>query len=209
MKVDVYNIKGEKTSKQVELPKEVFGIEPNDHAIYLDVKRIMASMRQGTHKAKERSEITGSTKKLRRQKGTGAARVGSIKNPIFRGGGRVFGPRPKSYDIKLNKKVKELARKSALSYKVAEKKLIVVEDFNFEDPKTKEYVNFLNNLKINDKKSLFITSIDNVNVYLSARNIPDAYICPPENVNTYEILNNEQLVLTESAVEVIKKILLN
>ena len=138
MKVDVYNIKGEKTTKKVDLPKEVFGIEPNDHAIYLDVKRIMASMRQGTHKAKERAEITGSTRKLRRQKGIGAARVGSIKSPLFRGGGRVFGPRPKNYSIKLNQKVKELARKSALSYKVAEKKVIVVEDFNFESPKTKD-----------------------------------------------------------------------
>ncbi|MBL6962559.1 MAG: 50S ribosomal protein L4 [Bacteroidetes bacterium] len=209
MKIDVYNIKGEKTSKKIDLPKEVFGIEPNDHAIYLDVKRIMASMRQGTHKTKERSEITGSVRKIRKQKGTGAARVGSIKNPIFRGGGRAFGPRPKDYDLKLNKKVKELARKSALSYKAAEKKVIVVEDFNFEDPKTKEYITFLDNLKINGKKSLFLTSIDNVNVYLSARNIPDAYICPPENVNTYEILNNESLVMTESAVKVINNILLN
>lgn len=209
MKIEVYNIKGEKTSRTIDLPKEIFGIEPNDHAIYLDVKRIMASMRQGTHKSKERAEISGSTRKLRKQKGSGAARVGSIKNPIFRGGGRVFGPRPRNYDIKLNKKVKELARKSALSYKAAEKKVIVVEDFNFEDPKTKEYIAFLNNLKIDGKKSLFITSIENVNVYLSARNVPDAYICPPENVNTYEILNNESLVMTESAVEVINNILLN
>lgn len=209
MKIEVYNIKGEKTSKTIELSEEVFGIEPNDHAIYLDVKRIMASMRQGTHKSKERAEISGSTKKLRKQKGTGAARVGSIKNPLFRGGGRVFGPRPKDYDIKLNKKVKELARKSALSYKLAEKKVIIVEDFNFEDPKTKEYITFLNNLKIDGKKSLFLTSIENINVYLSARNVPGAYICPPENVNTYEILNNDSLVLTESAVEVINQILLN
>jgi len=209
MKLDVYTIKGEKTQKQIELPDDVFAIKPNDHAIYLDVKRIMGSLRQGTHKSKQRAEITGSTKKLRRQKGSGAARVGNIKNPLFKGGGRIFGPQPRDYSIKLNKKVRVLARKSALSYKTLENKLIVIEDFSFETPKTKEYSGILSNLKINDKKSLMVIPINNENVFLSARNIPNAYICPPEKLNTYEILNNDSLVITESSVEIISKTLMN
>jgi len=209
MKVDVYSINGEKTQKQIELPDDIFAVEPNDHAIYLDVKRIMASLRQGTHKSKQRAEISGSTKKLRRQKGSGAARVGNIKNPLFKGGGRVFGPQPRDYSIKLNKKVRILARKSALSYKTKENKLIVVEDFNFDTPKTKQYSTFLNNLHVGQNKSLLIIPIDNENVFLSARNIPNAYICPPENLNTYEILNNDSVVITESSVEIISKTLMN
>lgn len=209
MKLDVYNFKGEKTTKQVELLDSVFGIEPNDHAIYLDVKRIMASVRQGTHKSKQRAEISGSSKKLRRQKGTGAARVGNIKSPLFKGGGRVFGPQPRDYSIKLNKKVRALARKSALAYKVRDSKIIVVEDFNLETPKTKDYSVFLQSFNLKDKKSLMVISIDNVNVFLAARNIPNAFICPPEKLNTYEILNNDSIVVTESAIEVINQILLN
>jgi len=209
MKLDVYNIKGEKTQRQTELPDDIFAIAPNDHAIYLDVKRIMSSMRQGTHKAKERAEIAGSTKKLRRQKGTGGARVGNIKSPVFKGGGRIFGPKPRDYDIKLNKKVKELARKSALSYKIIDNKLLVIEDFDFEIPKTKEYLSMLQNFKLQDVKTLCVTKIDNFNVFLAGRNLPDSYICPPEKLNTYEILNNDSLIITESALEVIKEILMN
>ncbi len=209
MKVDVYNVKGEKTEKQIELPDSIFAITPNDHAIYLDVKRIMASMRQGTHSTKERSEIVGSTKKMRKQKGTGAARVGSVKSPIFRGGGRTFGPKPRDYSLKLNKKVKELARKSALSYKALDSKLYVVEDFEFEAPKTKDYISFLESLNVDSVKTLCVTSIDNFNVFLSARNIPDAYICPPEKLNTYEILNNDSLIITEGAVQVLAELLIN
>lgn len=207
MKTEVLNIKGEKTDKKVDLDDNIFKVDPNDHAIYLDVKRIMAAKRQGTHKAKERADISGSTKKLRRQKGTGAARVGSIKNPIFRGGGRVFGPRPKDYSIKINKKVRVLARKSALSYKVSDKKIIVLEDFSFEATKTKEYSNLLKNLKLDGTKNLLVISSQEQNVFLSARNIQNAYICTPEKLNTYDILNNEMLILTESSVGVICKIL--
>lgn len=209
MKADVYSITGEKTQKQVELPDAIFAIEPNDHAIYLDVKRILASFRQGTHKAKERSEVSGSTKKLRRQKGTGAARVGNIKNPLFRGGGRIFGPKPRDYSIKLNKKVRALARKSALSYKVLENKIKIIEDFDFEQPKTKDFASLLKNFEADKKKSLFVIDIEKENVYLSGRNIPNTYICPPENLNTYVILNNDLLILTESSVELINKTFLN
>ncbi|HPD65693.1 MAG TPA: 50S ribosomal protein L4 [Bacteroidia bacterium] len=209
MKVEVYTINGEKTDRQIDLPDEIFAVKPNDHAIYLDVKRIMASFRQGTHKAKERAEVSGSTKKLRRQKGTGAARVGSIKNPLFRGGGRIFGPRPRDYAIKLNKKVRELARKSALSYKLIENKIKVVEDFDFEQPKTKEFASILKNLQAKDSKNLFVVNIEKENIYLSGRNLSNTYICPPENLNTYVILDNDLLVLTESSVEIIKKTFLN
>ena len=207
MKLEVYNIKGQKTEKKVEFKKEIFEIEPNDHAIYLDVKRIMASKRQGTHKAKERSEITGSTKKLRRQKGIGAARIGSVKSPVLRGGGRAFGPKPRDYSFKLNKKVKKLARKSAIAYKLVDKQVMVLEDFSFDAAKTKEYMNILKNLKIDNKKNLLVVSQDNINVFLSAKNIPNAYICTPEKLNTYDILNNEMLVLTEGSLEKIKEIL--
>jgi len=207
MKVDVLNIKGEATSRKVDLDNAIFRIQPNDHAIYLDVKRIRASQHQGTHKAKERADIKGSTKKLRKQKGIGAARVGSIKNPLFRGGGRVFGPRPKSYDIKINKKVRVLARKSALSYKVSDKKLIVLENFSFEAPKTRDYVELLSNLKLEGVKNMLVIPGEEQNVILSGRNVHNAYICTPEKLNTYDILNNEILILTESSVDIISKIL--
>lgn len=207
MKMEVYNIKGEKTDKKIELDKSIFEIKPNDHAIYLDVKRILAARRQGSHKTKERSEITGSRKKLRRQKGIGAARVGDVKNPIFRGGGRAFGPRVRDYSFKLNKKVRKLARKSALAYKLSDKKIMVLEDFSLDQPKTREYAGILKGLKVDAKKNLLVTGASNTNVFLSARNIPNSYICTPEKLNTYDILNNEMLILTESAVEEIKKIL--
>src|SRR3989304_9357871 len=167
MKVAVFNKEGEDTGKKIDLSKAIFGIEPNDHAIYLDVKRYLANKRQGTHKSKERSEVAGSTRKIKRQKGTGTARAGSIKSPVFRGGGRVFGPSPKDYGIKINKKVTQLARKSALTYKAKDKNVKVVEDFAFEAPKTKEFVKILNNLKISDKKSLLVLSEQNKNLYLS------------------------------------------
>jgi large subunit ribosomal protein L4 len=207
MKLEVYNIQGEITERKVDLSEEVFGIQPNDHAIYLDVKRIMANKRQGTHKAKERAEISGSTKKLRRQKGTGAARVGSIKSPLFRGGGRVFGPQPRDYSFKLNKKVKSLARKSALSYKLLDKQIIIVEDFNFDNAKTRDYAEILKKLKVEGKKNLMVSSHENINVFLSARNIPNSYICTPEKLNTYDILDNEIIVLTEGSIKVIEEIL--
>lgn len=207
MKLEVYNIQGEKTAKTVKLNKEIFGKEPNDHAIYLDVKRIMASRRQGTHKSKQRAEITGSTKKLRKQKGIGAARVGSIKSPVFRGGGRVFGPEPRDYSIKLNKKVMRLARRSALIHKLNDNKVIVVEDFKLDQAKTKEYSGILKNLNLDAKKNLMVTNADNINIFLAARNIPNAYICTPEKLNTYDILNNEMLVLTEGSIAEIEKIL--
>ncbi|MFY0674568.1 MAG: 50S ribosomal protein L4 [Bacteroidia bacterium] len=201
MELEVLNINGESTGRKVELSSDVFGIEPNDHAIYLDVKRYQAALRQGTHKSKERAEITGSTKKLKRQKGTGTARAGSIKSPLFKGGGRVFGPRPRNYDLKVNKKVRELARKSALTYKAKEQAIFVVEDFNFENPKTKEYVAFLKNMSLEDKKALHLRNEDFDNVWLSSRNLKKVLVQKASNVNTYEILNHQVLVLSESVVE--------
>jgi large subunit ribosomal protein L4 len=208
MKIDIYNISGEKTNRSIELSDEVFSIKPNDHAIYLDVKRILANKRQGTNASKTRSDISGSTRKLFRQKGTGGARRGDIKSPLMRGGGTVFGPEPRDYTIKINKKVKQLARKSALTYKMIENKIVIVEDFKLEQPKTKEYLQILKNLKLENKKNLFVTSQeDNSNAFLSARNIPKAFICTPEKLNTYDILNNDTVVLTESSIEIISKIL--
>ena len=209
MEVSVYNIKGEDTGRKVVLNDAIFGIEPNDHAIYLDVKQYMANQRQGTHKSKERSEISGSTRKLGRQKGGGGARRGDIKSPLLRGGGRVFGPRPRDYWFKLNKKVKALARKSALSYKVQENALLVVEDFNFEAPKTKQYVELLQNLKVADKKLLMVLPEANKNVYLSARNIQRKEMAVASAVNTYQVLNADALVVTESALAVIEGTLMN
>ncbi len=206
MELKVYNVKGEDTGRQKVLSDSVFGIEPNDHAIYLDVKQYMANNRQGTHKAKERGEISGSTKKLKKQKGTGTARFGSIKNPLFRGGGRVFGPRPRSYRFKLNKKLKQLARKSALAYKVKEEKLFVVEDFNFDTPKTKSYKAFIDSLKVSDKKSLFVLKEPNKNVYLSARNLQGAKTVTVSELTTYDILDAKALILAESSVDVLEKI---
>ena len=205
MELDVMNISGESTGKKVKLSKEIFGIEPNDHAIYLDVKQIMAHKRQGTHSTKERSEIRGSRKKIKRQKGTGTARFGDIKNPLFRGGGRVFGPRPRNYGGKLNRKVKDLARKSALTYKVKNKQMMVVEDFNMEAPKTSEFVTIQKNLKLDDKKSLFIINERNKNLYLSSRNLQNSKVLTASELNTYEIMNATALVFVESSLDVLQK----
>ena len=207
MEVNVYNIKGEDTGRKVTLNESIFGIEPNDHAIYLDVKQFMANQRQGTHKSKERSEISGSTRKLGRQKGGGGARRGDINSPILVGGGRVFGPKPRNYDFKLNKKVKVLARKSALSYKAQESAIVVVEDFNFEAPKTKDFVNFAKNLKVEDKKALVVLPEVNKNVYLSARNLKRAAVMTASTLNSYKVLNADVLVITESSLKAIDGIL--
>ncbi|NDV16444.1 50S ribosomal protein L4 [Muricauda sp. TY007] len=201
MKVAVLDIKGKETGRKVDLSDDVFAIEPNEHAIYLDVKQYLAHQRQGTHKAKERAEIAGSTRKIKKQKGTGTARAGSIKSPIFRGGGRIFGPRPKDYTQKLNKNMKRLARKSALSLKSKEKSIMVVEDFNFEAPKTKDFVNFLSSLGIENKKSLIVLGDSNNNVYLSSRNLERSEVVTGSELNTYKIVNATSLVLTESALE--------
>ena len=205
MELSVYNIKGENTGRKVTLSDSVFGIEPNDHAIYLDVKQYMANKRQGTHKSKERSEISGSTKKLGRQKGGGGARRGDVNSPVLVGGGRVFGPVPRDYSFKLNKKVKQLARKSAFAYKAKNDQLIIVENFAFEAPKTKEYVEMTNNLKISDKKSLIILAETNKNVYLSARNLQNSKVVTTSEINTYRILDAKVIVLTEDALGNIEK----
>ena len=203
MEVSVYNIKGQDTGKKVELNDAIFGIEPNDHVIYLAVKQYLANQRQGTHKSKERSEITGSTRKLIRQKGGGGARRGDIKSPVLRGGGRVFGPKPRYYWFKLNKKVKALARKSALSYKAQQDAIVVVEDFDFEAPKTKEFVNLQKNLKIEGKKLLLVLPDVKKNVYLSARNIQKAEVMTASALNTYKVLNANVLVVTENALKLV------
>ena len=205
MELEVINIDGKSTGKKVKLSKDVFGIEPNDHAIYLEVKSYMANQRQGTHKAKERAEIKGSTKKIKRQKGTGTARAGSIKNPIFRGGGRVFGPRPSEYRNKLNKKVKDLARRSALTYKAQNKQLMIVEDFNLETPKTKDFANIQKNLKIEDKKSVIVLNERNKNVYLSSRNLQNSKVVTISELSTYDIMNATALLFVESSLDVLQK----
>lgn len=205
MELAVYNIKGEDTGKKVTLNDAVFAIEPSEHAVYLDVKQYLANQRQGTHKAKERSEVSGSTRKLRKQKGGGGARIGDINSPVLVGGGRVFGPRPRDYRFKLNKKVKALARKSALTFKAQDNQIVVVEDFTFEAPKTKDFVNFTKNLQLADKKLLLVLEGQNKNVYLSARNIQNANIITASDINTYKVLNNKALVLTESSVAVINE----
>ncbi len=204
MELAVVNINGKETGRKVKLNDSIFGIEPNDHAIYLDTKQFLANQRQGTHKSKERGEIAGSTRKIKKQKGTGTARAGSIKNPLFRGGGRVFGPRPRYYGFKLNKKVKELARKSALSYKASSNNIIVLEDFSFEAPKTKEMVKMGANLNITDKKSLIVLPEQNKNIYLSARNIQGVEVVTASELSTYEIMKASTLVLVESAVDVLQ-----
>ncbi len=204
MEVAVFNIDGKDTGRKVSLNDTIFGIEPNDHAIYLDAKQFMANGRQGTHKAKERNEVAGSTRKLKRQKGTGTARFGSITNPEFRGGGRIFGPRPRFYGFKLNKKVKQLARKSALSYKAKENKIIVLEDFSFEAPKTSQMVKMSANLNIMNKKSLIVLPEQNKNIYLSSRNLQDVEVVTVSDINTYSIMKASTLVLTESAVDVLQ-----
>ncbi len=203
MELNVLNIAGEDTGKKVTLNDEVFGIEPNDHVIYLDVKQHLANKRQGTHKAKERGEVAGSTAKIKRQKGTGTARAGSKKNPLYRGGGRCFGPRPRDYGFKLNKKVKQLARKSALTYKAKENNIVVVENFEFEAPKTKKIIDFKNNLKINDKKIVLVSFNKNKNIYLSARNLQGMEVLTASELDTYSILNASKIVLMESTLDVI------
>jgi large subunit ribosomal protein L4 len=207
MELNVYNIKGEDTGRKVTLNDSVFAIEPNDHAIWLDVKQYQANSRQGTHKSKERSEMSGSTRKLGKQKGGGGARRGDINSPVLVGGARVFGPKPRDYSFKLNKKVKDLARKSALSYKGNDKAIIVVEDFTFETPKTKDFVALANNLKLADKKSLFVLAEVNKNVYLSARNLAKVKVVTISELNTYKVLDAGSLVLTESSIAGIENIL--
>lgn len=207
MQVEIVNISGKKTAKKVDLVDSIFAAEPNDHCIYLDVKQYLANQRQGTHKSKERAEIARTTKKLKRQKGTGGARAGSMKSPLFIGGGRVFGPKPRDYSFKLNKKVKALARISALSYKAKDNAITVLEDFNFEAPKTKNYVDLMKNLNFTDKKTLLVLGDSNKNVYLSSRNIQGTKVVKASDLNTYDILNAENLILAESSVKVLETIL--
>lgn len=207
MELSVVNIQGADTGRKVTLSDAIFGVEPNDHAIYLDVKQYLANQRQGTHKTKERWEINRTTKKLKRQKGTGGARAGSMKSPLFRGGGRTFGPQPRDYGFKLNKKVKQLARKSALAHKVKLNELVVIEDFNIDTPKTKEFIAILNNLKLNNKKAVFVLPSVNENVVLSSRNIPNSRVLLATDLNTYNILDNQSLVLAENSVKVIEETL--
>ena len=204
MKVSVLNIKGKDTGRSVELSKSIFEIKPNDHAVYLDVKRYLANQRQGTNKTKERAEIAGSTRKIKKQKGTGTARAGSIKNPLFRGGGTIFGPRVRSYSQKLNKNVKKLARRSALTLKLKSKSVTVVEDFDFESPKTKSFSEVINSLGIQDKKSLFILGGVNKNVYLSARNLERTSVVTNSEISTYGIMNAQHVVFLESSLEQIE-----
>jgi large subunit ribosomal protein L4 len=201
MKVAVLDIKGKDTGRKVDLSNKVFAIEPNNHAVYLDVKQYLANQRQGTHKAKERSEIVGSTRKIKKQKGTGTARAGSIKSGVFRGGGRIFGPRPRNYGFKLNKNVKRLARKSALTIKAKEKSIVVLEDFDFKSPKTKNFTDVLKALNLESKKSLFVLGTPNNNVYLSSRNLKASDVVNSSELSTYKILNASQVVLLESAIE--------
>lgn len=207
MDINVLDIKGQETGRKVTLSESVFGIEPNDHVIYLDVKQYMADQRQGTHKSKERSEVSGSTRKLGRQKGGGGARRGDINSPVLVGGGRVFGPKPRDYRFKLNKKVKNLARRSALSYKAQEQAILVVEDFNFEAPKTKDFVNIAKNLKVDGKKLLLLLPEANKNVFLSARNLQKAHVMVAKDVNTYKILDADVLIVTEKSLKAVEGIL--
>ena len=205
MKVAVHNITGKETTKKVDLSNDVFGVEPNDHAIYLDVKQYLAAQGAGTHKAKERGDVKGSRRKLRKQKGSGAARVGDIKNPLFRGGGRVFGPRPRNYDFKVNKKVKRLARKSALSYMAKDKNIIVLEDFSFDAPKTKSFIDFLNNFDQLDNKTLLVLAESNKNIFLSSRNLSKAKVVLASDLNTYDVMNANKLMVMESSINEIEK----
>ena len=205
MELSVLNIKGKDTGRKVTLSDHIFGVEPNDHAIYLDVKQYLANQRQGTSKTKERGEIAGSTRKIKKQKGTGGARAGNIKSGTIRGGGRIFGPRPRNYEFKLNKKVKQLARKSALTYKAGENSIMVVEDFNLTAPKTKEFVAISNNLQIADKKSLFVLPVENNNIYLSSRNLEDVSVVIASELNTYQILNAKTIILVEGSIAKIEE----
>lgn len=207
MELEVYKVNGQKSSKKVSLSKDIFEIEPNDHAIWLDTKQIMARRRQGTHSSKERSDVKGSTRKIKRQKGTGTARFGDIKNPLFRGGGRIFGPQPRYYGFKLNKKVKKLARRSALSYKAKDQELLILEDFTFEQPKTKQFVELLGHFDLSDKKTLLVIPESNDNIMLSARNLQKAKVISANSLNTYDILNANKLLIAESSIKEIEKIL--
>ncbi len=207
MELAVYNISGKETGKKVVLKDEIFGIEPNDHAIWLDVKQYLANQRQGTHKAKQRNEVAGSTKKLKRQKGTGGARAGSIKSPLFPGGGRVFGPVPRDYSFKLNKKLKQLARRSALAYKAKGELITVVEDFRIDAPKTKTYLDIAGNLKMADKKVLVVLPESNHNIILSTRNLPNVKVVVAQDVNTYDLMNTGVILMTEGAADVINQML--
>lgn len=205
MEATIVNISGKKTAKKADLADSIYGIEPNDHAIYLDVKQYLANNRQGTHKSKERNEVAGTTKKLKRQKGTGGARAGSMKSPVFVGGGTVFGPRPKDYTFKLNKKLKSLARKSALTYKAKEEGIVVIEDFNFKTPQTKEYKKMLDSLNVSGKKTLLVLPKSDNNIFLSSRNLGGAKVTTAAELNTYDILNANNLLLVESSVKEIEK----
>lgn len=205
MEIAVHNIQGKATGKKAKLDKEVFGIEPNDHAIYLDVKQFLANQRQGTSKAKERAEIAGSTRKIKRQKGTGGARAGSIKSPLFTGGGRVFGPRPQDHGFKLNKKVKRLARRSALSTLAANKTIKVLEDFSFDAPKTKQYAEIMKSLEVAASKTLLVMPEGSTNVVLSARNFPKSKVVTAESISTYDIMNAGTLLMTESSLNIIQE----
>jgi large subunit ribosomal protein L4 len=207
MNLPVLTKSGEETGRKMSLSKDVFGIDPNDHAIYLDIKRIMANRRQGTHKTKERADISGSTRKIKKQKGTGTARAGSIKSPIFRGGGRVFGPRPRDHSIKLNKKLTKLARKSALTYKAKDKNISVIEEFSIDAPKTKDYIKILTALSLNDKKTLLIIPKPDRNIVLSSRNLKNAKVITADKLNTYDVLNADSLMFVENSIERVSEIL--
>ena len=204
MELKVLNIEGKETGNKVTLSDAIFGIEPNDHAIYLDVKQYLANQRQGTHKSKQRNEVSGSTRKLHKQKGTGGSRKGSIKSPLFRGGGRIFGPQPRDYNFKLNKKMKALARMSALSYKAKNNDIVVLEDFTFETAKTKNFINLVSNLKLNNTKALMVTANIDENLYLSSRNLQKSKVITASDINTYDLLHADKLVLTASSVKSIE-----
>jgi len=206
MTVDVLNINGEKTGRSIDLPDDVFSIEPNEHVVYLTVKQYLANQRQGTHKAKERGEVAGSTRKIKRQKGTGTARAGDIKNPLFKGGGRVFGPRPRDYGFKLNKKVKRLAKRSVLTNKAADGNIVVLEDFTFDQPKTKEFVQVMKNLELDNAKTVFVTADYDKNLYLSGRNVKGSEVVNARDINVYQLLNAQKIVISENSVDVIKEV---
>jgi large subunit ribosomal protein L4 len=209
MELEIFNTKGEKTEKKITLDESIFAVKPSDHAIYLDVRQHLANQRQGTHKAKERFEVNATTKKLKRQKGTGTARAGSMKSPLFRGGGRIFGPRPRDYNFKLNKKVKKLAKTSALTYKAQENTITVVEDFTFDTPRTKNMVDLLNNFRLTGKKTLLVLQGADSNVFLSSRNLKNVKLLNAPDLNTYDILNAKMILFSESAVKELTKLFLN
>ena len=205
MEVNVFNISGKETGAKVQLPESIFGVEPNDHAIYLDVKQYLANQRQGTHKSKQRNEIAGSTRKLHKQKGTGGARAGNIKSPLFNGGGRVFGPQPRDYSFKLNKKLKQLARRSALTYKAIDNNIVVLEDFSFDAVKTKNYAKLISDLKVGDEKTLLVLPAANNNIYLSSRNLKKAKVVTADQLNTHDVLNAGKLLLTTGTVKMLEE----